>query len=284
MKNSSKFFVLFLLVFAFLNIYNASAAQACLECEDNCGAAGRSELIYYSCRSGFGETCQSCCLQKCSTQCDAQCESDEDCMRFGFGSCRKDTCGCCGNWNDPDTLGCCPGLAAWGGKCCNWGEDVDCGRCHEPCEGNQIYDCKEGCKDPLPDPQGTCIDVPRDSWAYYGPPYTGGCGKCGTVERLCDNLQQYTDQYRCVNEGSCSPGQTDAADSGCGKCGEVVSVCQSNCQWASTCVGDNPSAGQSCGSCGRGTEDCNCNCNSDYSNCGSEGWYDVGGCENCGTY
>ncbi|HLC60379.1 MAG TPA: hypothetical protein VJJ52_03035, partial [Candidatus Nanoarchaeia archaeon] len=172
------------------------------------------------------------------------------------GICRQTTCSTEGFEPDID-FGCCGGLSV----CSD-------GRCHSSC-------C-----------EGECCNVGGNSWTYWGPPYTGGCEKCGTVYRWCDGNRQYTGTYDCRDQGSCSPGQESYGGScGAGNCGTWTNSCGGNCGWEGwNCVGGNSNAGQSCGSCGRGTYDCNGNCNGDYSNCGNEGWVDESGCGNCGHY
>src|SRR3989344_4749139 len=242
-----------------------------INCEGQCALGGK---VYANC--DYWSLCNNCrtCGKYCDRGCGAQCDAGGGCP---FGSCQNN-CRCCGNENDPDYLGCCPGYTSWKGLCCTWGEEVDCGYCHEDCPGGYHWDCNyASCQ-----PDARPCDC---SGGWQRAPGTGGCGNCGLVERRCGGCY-WTEEYRCAGEGPCSPGQVDYGGScGAGGCGTSRQDCGSNCQWGGgDCSGGNPSYGQACGTCGRGTKDCNNNCNGDYSNCGSKGWYNVGGCGKCGTY
>ncbi|MBI2657044.1 carboxypeptidase regulatory-like domain-containing protein, partial [Candidatus Woesearchaeota archaeon] len=65
------------------------------------------------------------------------------------------------------------------------------------------------------------------------------CGNCGTQQRYCNGCD-WTGSYQCINQGSCSPGQTQNLGA-CGNCGTLQQTCQGNCQWGgSSCVNQGP--------------------------------------------
>jgi len=106
------------------------------------------------------------------------------------------------------------------------------------------------------------------------------CGRCGTQARECRD-GRWDDWGACRNEGSCTPGMTEA----CGRGGSRT--CGGNCEWsacqAQTCSG--PSS-QACGNCGTQTRNCDNGVWSAWSACEAQGECqpnDTRGCGSSGT-
>ncbi len=184
-----------------------NAGQACGGCgrgRINCG--GGCDGDYSACGgSGWSNTGSGC--GNCGTQqqyCNG-CDWTGSYQCVGQGSCSPGQaqydggCGNCGTLRSD-----CAGNCQWGGWYCV-GENPNYGQACGSCGGK--IQCNGACS----------ISTPSN--------YGQSCGNCGTID--CSG--------NCVNQGVCSPGQTETQTQNCGggSCGTQSSTrtCTSSCGW-----------------------------------------------------
>lgn len=121
---------------------------------------------------------------------------------------------CVGNAGSPCNCGpCgCGGTIQCGGGCS--GGDPTPGNYNQPCGscGRGRITCSGSCSSDYSNCGGA---------GYYN---TGNsCGNCGTQQQYCNGCD-WTGAYQCVNQGPCSPGQTQCVS-------DRHQTCSSSCQW-----------------------------------------------------
>jgi hypothetical protein len=175
--------------------------------------------------------------------------------------------------------------------------------CLAPCQPGEIMtgNCgKCGLHSKVCPQSGKWPDAPWGDCGGEGDCLPGGqesilCGNCGFHTRTCGESCQWGAFGECINEGACTPGDTQYE--GCqGECTSKARTCTEACQWdewgnCEVTGNCSPGAGetQACGLCGSQNRSCTDFCVwSDWSECGNQGSCAPGevqtqACGNCGS-
>ena len=144
------------------------------------------------------------------------CTTEGHCVSNQGQSCN---CGACG----------CGGTIQCDGSCS--GGDPTPGNYNQPCGscGRGTINCAGQCS-------GDYSNCGSVGWYNTG----SGCGNCGTQQRYCNGCD-WTGQYQCINQGPCSPGQTQCSN-------DRYQTCSSGCQWQNSGTNsDNDAKDLQCG-------------------------------------
>ncbi len=188
-----------------------------VQCDGSCSGGDPTPSNYGSaCGNGGSILCGGSCSNSCSGSTGSPCgnggtiQCDGSCSNLCYANqgypCSCDSCGCGGVWQCNGACSGSPPAPSNFGSACGNGGTIQCsGACSSPCSGNTGSACGN-CGGTI-----TCAGS-----CSIGTPFNFGsaCGNCGTID--CSS--------NCINQGPCSPGQTQCSSS-------KYQTCTGGCQW-----------------------------------------------------
>ena len=228
------------------------------------------------CKPGDELPCATDCgegIQVCSDDYTwIPCNAPTDCS-CKVGETKSEPCGNCGfqEYNcSPEEVWLQPGLCQGEGSCSPGEvEENPCGLC-----GSQTRTCTEECS------WGEYGECSEEGECEPGSTKSSSCGQCGTIEELCsEECLWLAVEDNCVENTGCQVGDTQTIP--CGLCGVQVSQCDAQCQWSDfgECIdegectpGETEIDTSTCEFCGIRSRECTTECGwGEWSDCQGDG-------------